>query len=91
MLSATRSTSRSAYPTDLILFEPATLPDQRHILSAGKLAQRRRHEDATRPIHLDIGGVANQEAMQITRAWVEARQAHEPLLNGFPVGRGVDQ
>ena len=53
--------------------------------SAGELAQRRRHQDATRAVEFDVVGVTDEQPLQSARLFVETRQRHQPLLNRLPL------
>jgi hypothetical protein len=61
------------------------------VLETGVLAQRGRNEHATRAVHVDLVGVADEQSLEPTDLVVEGGKRHEARLDRLPGGARVDQ
>src|SRR5205085_11308610 len=73
-------------------FELLALANEDHgFVELRVFTKRRRDEHATRTVHIDVHGKADQTALQFPDARIEVRQTLELLLDQFPVRKRIDE
>src|SRR5208282_6359392 len=92
-ISKARAALEHLFPFFLVpQLEFVALTREHHaLLEARVSAQRRRYQYAAGGIHHDIFGMADQQALQIANARIEAGQSHQFLLDRLPVGQRINQ